>query len=84
MVYESPLGTARRRLRRGPPLAIGDFVFTPVVVEERAAGTTRCGPWLFAAKRPVAVIVTSPSGRRLVRLDQETPAWSGTASESTV
>lgn len=80
MVSASPLATARRRLRRGPSVSIGDLILTPVVLEEHATGTTRSGPWLFAAKRPVAVIVTSPSGRRLVRLDGETAAWSGKAS----
>ncbi len=75
MASESKLGNAHRRLRRGPSLSVGDLVFTPVVLEECAAGTTLCGPWLMAAKRPVAVIVTGPSGRRLVRLDDETHAW---------
>jgi hypothetical protein len=42
---------------------------TPVVLEERAAGTTARGCWLVAAKRPIAIIVSGPSGRRLVRLD---------------
>jgi hypothetical protein len=42
---------------------------TPVVLEEHAAGTTGHGHWLVAAKRPVAVIVAGPGGRRLVRLD---------------
>ena len=63
------LGSIRRRLRRGPSVAIGDLILTPVVKEELDAGTAASGCWLVAAKRPVAIIVADPEGRRLVRLD---------------
>jgi len=60
----------RRHLRRDASVSVGDLVFTPVVLEESTAGATRRGGcWLAAAKRPVAVIVTGPGGRRLARLD---------------
>ncbi len=63
------LEMAYRRLRRGPSVSAGDVVVTPVVLEHRAAGIAACGPWVVAAKRPVAVIVAGPDGRRLLRLD---------------
>jgi hypothetical protein len=69
MAPHSKLDTVRRQLRRGPSISAGDFVLTPVVLEEQAAGTTTGGCWLIAAKRPVAVIVAGPGGRRLLRLD---------------
>ncbi len=69
MALHPALGIARRQLRRGPSVSAGDLVLTPVVLEERGAGGTARGCWLVAAKRPVAVIVSGPGGRRLVRLD---------------
>jgi hypothetical protein len=69
MALHPALGIARRQLRRGPSVSAGDLVLTPVVLEERGAGATARGCWLVAAKRPVAVIVSGPGGRRLVRLD---------------
>ena len=69
MAPHSTLDLARRQLRRGPSVSAGDLVVTPVVLEEQAAGTTTRGCWFIAAKRPVAVIVAGPGGRRLVRLD---------------
>ena len=69
MALHPALGIARRQLRRGPSVSAGDLVLTPVVLEERGAGTTARGCWLVAAKRPVAIIVSGPGGRRLVRLD---------------
>ena len=69
MALRPTLDLARRRLRRGPPVRAGGLMVTPVVLEERAAGTTAQGCWLTAAKRPVALIVAGPGGRRLVRLD---------------
>jgi hypothetical protein len=48
-----------------------------VVLEERTAGATARGCWLVAAKRPVAVIVAGPGGRRLVRLDDLAQGDSG-------
>ena len=71
MAFRPALSIARRRLRRGPPVSVGDLVLTPVVIEECAAGTTARGCWLTAAKRPVAVIVAGPGGRYLMRLDQD-------------
>ncbi len=68
MVVHTSLGMARRRLRRGPSVSAGGLVLTPVVLDERGAGATERGCWLVAAKRPVAVIVAGPDGRRLVRL----------------
>jgi len=44
------------------------------VIEERGAGVIGCGCWIVAAKRPVAVIVTGPNGRHLVRLANATKA----------
>lgn len=70
MAAEPATGLDYRRLRRGPPVAVGGLVVTPVVLEERAAGMSPGGPWAVAAKRPVAVIVAWPGGRRLVRLDK--------------
>ena len=69
MAPHSTLDIARRQLRRGPSVSAGDLVLTPVVLEEHAAGATTRGCWLIAAKRPVAVIVAGPGGRRLLRLD---------------
>ena len=69
MALRPALGTARRRLRRDPSVSAGELVLTPVVLEELAAGATSHGPWLVAAKRPVAVIVAGPDRRRLVRLE---------------
>ena len=69
MALRPALGIAHRRLRRAPSVSVGELVLTPVVLEERAAGVTAHSPWLVAAKRPVAVIIASPGGRRLVRLD---------------
>ncbi len=69
MALRPGLAVARRRLRRDPSVAVGDLVFTPVVLEESAAGAMADGPWLVAAKRPVAVIVAGPGGRQLVRLE---------------
>ena len=69
MALRPALGAARRRLRRDPSVSAGGLVLTPIVLEELAAGSTAHGPWLVAAKRPVAVIVAGPDGRRLVRLD---------------
>jgi hypothetical protein len=77
MALHPALGIARRQLRRGPSVSAGDFVLTPVVLEERAAGATARGCWLVAAKRPVAVIVAGPGGRRLVRLDDLAQSNSG-------
>ncbi len=71
MALRPALGIARRRLRRGPPVSVGDLVLTPVVIEECAAGATARGCWLTATKRPVAVIVAGPGGRYLMRLDQD-------------
>ncbi len=71
MAFRPPLGIARRRLRRGPPVSVGDLVLTPVVIEECTAGATARGCWLAATKRPVAVIVAGPGGRYLMRLDQD-------------
>ena len=72
-----PFSTIRSQLRRGPSVAAGDLVLTPVVLEERAAGATVRGCWLVAAKRPVAIIIAAPGGRRLVRLDQVAQCNSG-------
>ena len=77
MAPHSTLDIARRQLRRGPSVSAGDLVLTPVVLEERAAGATAGGCWLVAAKRPVAVIVAGPGGRRLLRLDDLAQSNSG-------
>ena len=77
MALDPALGTARRQLQRGPSVSVGDLVLTPVVLVERAAGATARGCWLVAAKRPVAVIVAGPGGRRLVRLDEVAQSNSG-------
>ncbi len=69
MAIRPALGIARRRLRRGPSVSAGGQVLTPVFLEERGAGATSHGCWLVAAKRPVAVVVAGPHGRRLLRLD---------------
>jgi len=71
MALRPPLSIARRRLRRGPSVSVGDLVLTPVMIEECAAGVTARGCWLTAAKRPVAVIVAGPGGRYLMRLDPD-------------
>jgi hypothetical protein len=71
MALRPALGIARRQLRRGPSISVGDVVLTPVVIEECAAGATTRGCWLAAAKRPVAVIVAGPGGRYLMRLDED-------------
>ncbi len=68
MALRPALGTMHRQLRRGPSVSAGGLVLTPVVVHERGAGVIGCGCWIVAATRPVAVIVTGPNGRRLVRL----------------
>jgi hypothetical protein len=77
MALRPPLGIARRRLRRGPSVSIGDLVLTPVMIEECAAGATARGCWLAAAKWPVAVIVAGPGGRHLMRLDEDAESNSG-------
>lgn len=77
MAHDPALGIARRQLQRGPSVTAGDLVLTPVVLVERAAGATARGCWLVAAKRPVAVIVAGPGGRRLVRLDEVAQCKSG-------
>ncbi len=77
MAFHATLGIARRQLRRGPSVSAGDLVLTPVVLVELAAGATARGCWLVAAKRPVAVIVAGPCGRRLVRLDEVAQSNSG-------
>jgi hypothetical protein len=82
MALHPALGIARRQLRRGPSVSAGDFVLTPVVLEERAAGATARGCWLVAAKRPVAVIVAGPGGRRLVRLDDQSNSGHPIANSS--
>jgi hypothetical protein len=69
MAIRPALGITRRRLRRGPSVSAGGQVFTPVFLEERGAGERPHGCWLVAAKRPVAVVVADPHGRRLLRLD---------------
>lgn len=69
MALDPALDFARRQLKRGPSVTVGDFVLTPVVLEERAVGATARGCWLVAAKRPVAVIVAGPCGHRLLRLE---------------
>jgi len=69
MAVHPAIEIARRQLRRGTPVTVGDLVLTPVVLEERGAGTTARGCWVVAAKRPVAIIVSGPGARRLVRLD---------------
>ena len=71
MALRPALDIARRQLRRGPSVSVGDLVLTPVVIEECAAGATACGCWLIAAKRPVAVIVAGTGGRYLMRLDED-------------
>ena len=71
MALRPALSIARRRLRRDPPISVGDLVLTPVVIEEWTAGVTTRGCWLAAAKRPVAVIVAGPGGRYLMRLDED-------------
>ncbi len=71
MALRPPLSIARRRLRRGPSVSVGDLVLTSVMIEECAAGVTARGCWLTAAKRPVAVIVAGPGGRYLMRLDPD-------------
>ena len=68
------LGTLHRQLRRGPSVSAGELLLTPVVIEERGAGAIASCCWIVAAKRPVAVIVTGPNGRRLVRLADATKA----------
>lgn len=78
MVRQPASGVARRRLRRGASVTAGDLVLTPVVLEEFAAGATELGCWLVASKRPVAILVAGPGGRRLVRLHRD--ALSGTAA----
>ena len=70
MAVRATSGIARRRLTRGPSVAAGDVVLTPVVLDERSTGVGDHGGWLVAAKRPVAVIVSGPEGRRLMRLDE--------------
>jgi len=77
MALRPALSVSRRQLRRGPAVSAGGFVLTPVVLEESAAGATARGCWLAAAKRPVAVIVAGPGGRRLVRLDDAAQSDSG-------
>lgn len=77
MAFYPALGIVCRRLRRDPSVSAGAFVLTPVVLEVRGAGTTANGCWLVAAKRPVAVIVAGPDGRRLVRLDDDAQMISG-------
>lgn len=62
------LGTIRQRLRRGPSVAVGELIFTPIVKQESGAGTTASGCWVVASKRPVAIMVTDRDGRRFVRL----------------
>lgn len=64
----APLAVVRRRIRRGPPATAGGLVVTPIVLEELAAGAAGPGCWLTAAKRPVAVAVAGPDGRRVLRL----------------
>ncbi len=68
MALRPRLSVSRRRLCRGPSVSADELVLTPVVLEERTAGAAGDACWLFAAKRPVAVIVAGPGGRRLVRL----------------
>ena len=68
MAVGPALGSMQRHLRRGPPVAAGGVVLTPVVIEQRGAGTTAQGCWVVASKRPVAVIVAGAEGRRLLRL----------------
>ena len=64
----APLAVVRRRIRRGPPVAAGGLVVTPIVLEELAAGTAGPGCWLTAAKRPIAIAIAGPDGRRVLRL----------------
>jgi hypothetical protein len=70
MASDPALGKVHRRLRRGPAVRTGDLTLTPVVLEELGAGVTAGTCWLLAAKRPLAVIVAGPAGRRLIRLER--------------
>lgn len=72
MALRPALGTVHRQLRRGPSVSIGELVLTPIVAEERGAGIIALGCWIVASKRPVAVIVAGPDGRRLIRLADAT------------
>ena len=73
MVVRSALGAQRRRLRRDRPISVGQQTLTPVVIEEIEAGTTGRGLWSVVTKRPVAIIVSGPDGRCLLRLDEIAP-----------
>lgn len=68
MAFRPAVGVIERQLRRRPSVSVGELVLTPVVVEERGAGVIGSACWMVATTRPVAVIVTGPNGRRLVRL----------------
>ena len=73
MAFRASLGSVNSTLRRGPPISAGGLVLTPLVIEEHGAGTAGAGCWVVASKRPVALIVAGPKGRRLVRLDSTRP-----------
>ena len=70
MASDPALVKVHRRLRRAPAVRTGDVTLTPVVLEQLGAGVTAGTCWLHAAKRPLAVIVTGPRGRRLIRLER--------------
>ena len=68
MAVQADLKVARRRLRRDRPMTIEGLTLTPVVLEVLSAGARGPSCWLTAVKRPVAVIIHSCAGRRLLRL----------------
>lgn len=63
------LNETRRKIRRGQAIRAGANILTPIVLEELGAGMVAGACWIHAAKRPLAVIVSGPDGRRLVRLE---------------
>ena len=73
MAVRAALEISHRRLRRGPPVSAGELILTPVAIEQFEAGVIAQNCWIVAAKRPVAIIVAGPDGRRLIRLDTADP-----------